>query len=451
MVYRIEDTDKERSKDEFEADISAGLNKLGLTPDEGLNIGGDFGPYKQSERTDTYVKYLQKLLDEDKAYYCFCTKEELEEMREEQIKNKQPVRYDGRYANADPAESKARVEAGEKAVIRLRVPNDKEITWNDHVRGEVTIHSKELDDFVIARSQDDPLYHLTVVADDHDMEITHVIRGEDHISNTPKQMLLFEALGWDIPEFAHLPLILNEDKTKLSKRKNSTSVDDYLDGGILPEGLINFLALLGWNTSDEQEIFTMEELTDKFDLGHVHKAGAVFDLKRLDWINSEHIKAQIEADVDTFYDKAKPFLEGKLPDEPEKIKELLKDPDFAGRFSKLTEIAEELSVFFEEDIDYDKSLLLHEKFKVDEAIAQKALEGALAKFESLEFSSSEAIKEAMKPLVEELELKPGQIFMTVRAALSGKEKSPNFSTLALYLGKEKTLERINFAISKIVE
>jgi glutamyl-tRNA synthetase len=273
MVFRIEDTDKERSTKEFEEDIVDGLMKLGIAGDEGVHIPEDKG-YHQSGRVDVHMSDLKKLLEEDRSYYCGCSKERLEEMRKEQQAKKLAPRYDGTCADKKLTEG----------VIRLRIPTDRgDIKWVDLVRGETVIHSRELDDFVIARSIDDPLYHLAVVADDRDMGITHVIRGEDHISNTPKQILLFEALGCEVPQFAHLPLILNEDKSKLSKRKNKVSIDDYLADGYLPEALLNFLALLGWNTPDEQEIFSLEELVEKFSLDRVHKGGAVFDTKKLDW------------------------------------------------------------------------------------------------------------------------------------------------------------------------
>ncbi len=453
MVFRIEDTDKERSKPEFEKDIIEGLMKLGIAGDEGVHL--DAKGYRQSERTDIYQKYLQQLLDEDKAYHCFCTKERLDEMREGQKAKKLPTRYDGCCSKLDPAEAKKRVEGGEKAVIRLRVPDDRDIKWNDLVRGETVIHSKELDDFVIARAIDNPLYHLTVVADDHDMKITHVIRGEDHISNTPKQILIFEALGWKAPEFAHLPLILNEDKSKLSKRKNKVSVDDYLKDGYLPEALINFLALLGWNTPDEKEIFSMDELIKEFSLDRVHKGGAVFDLKKLDWINGEYIKKQITEDVNAFYEKIIPYLEGKVPtDNPELIKKILQDSDFEGRFKKLSEIPEELSVLFNKLPDYPLDLIMREKFQITKDMLKGVLEKAKEVIGNLNWEQGDSAKssdlsEKMIGIVSELDLKNGQVLWPIRVALSGLERSPNFSTLMVYLGKEETLKRLDFALQKL--
>jgi len=455
MVFRIEDTDKERSKKEYEENIASGLAKLGIIGDEGVGLGGKFGPYRQSERTDIYKKYLQQLLDENKAYYCFCSKKRLEEMRAEQNAKHAPPRYDGRCSGLDPDESKKRVQNGEPAIIRLRVPANEDLGFNDLVRGETVIMSKELDDFVIARKIDDSLYNFTVVVDDHTMEITHVIRGEDHISNTPKQILIYRAFGWEIPEFAHLPLILNEDKSKLSKRKNKVSVDDFMNEGYLPEALINFLALIGWNTPDEQEIFSMEELIEKFSLDRVHKGGAVFDIKKLEWINCEYIKKEIKEDLNGFFKKLKPFLKGKLPAKQDKlIKQMLQDPDFEGRFKKLSEIPDALSSFFSDVPDYPLDLIMFAKFNITKDILKKVLERVKSvigntDWEKGDSSKTAELSEKMVGIVSELGLKNGQVLWPIRVALSGLEKSPNFSTLMVYLGKEEVLKRLDFALNKI--
>lgn len=453
MVFRIEDTDKERSTKEFEKDIIDGLVKLGIAGDEGVHIKGDKG-YRQSERTEVYLNDLKKLLDEDKAYYCFCSKDRLEEMREEQKAKHAPPRYDGKCADLNPAESKKRVEDGEPYVIRLRIPKDKDLTYKDLIRGEITINSKELDDFVIARAIDDPLYHLTVVVDDHDMDITHVIRGEDHISNTPKQILLFEALGYKVPEFAHLPLILNEDKSKLSKRKNKVSMDDYLKDGYLPDALLNFLALLGWNPGTEQEIFSMEELEEKFSLDRVHKGGAIFDVKKLDWINGEYIKKELTDNIDEFFERIRPYVKELPSDQDELIKKMLQDPDFEGRFNKLSEIPEVLKLFFEDVQDYPNDLIMREKFNITTEILKNVLEKAKSVIKSLNWkkgdsSKTDELSQQMMNIVGELGLKNGQVLWPIRVALSGLEKSPNFSTLMVYLGKEEVLKRLDFALQKI--
>lgn len=447
FVLRIEDTDKERSTKAFEEDIVNGLESLGLAGNEGVHAGGDYGPYRQSERTEIYQNYLKKIVEEGKAYFCACSKERLEEMRDAQRAAKKPTRYDGKCRNANE----------DSGVVRLKVPDDRgDITWNDLVRGQTTIHAKEIDDFVIARSIDDPLFHFTVATDDHEMEMTHVIRGEDHISNTPKHILIFEALGWEVPQFGHLPLILNEDKTKMSKRKNKVSMDDYLADGYLPEAMINFLALLGWNTADEQEIFSMEELIEKFSLDRVQKGGAVFDIKKLDWINGEYIKKAIQEDVDGFYEVAKPFIEKELGDvDADLVKKLLQDQDFEGRFTKLSQIPEELGCFFQPLPNYDASLLVKEKFKLTPELVATILKKVSDVLQKVEWNVGQVekkgeLKQALVDLIQEMELKNGQVLWPVRIALSGQEKSPNFTTLMVYLGKEEVLKRLKIGQEKLV-
>lgn len=456
LVFRIEDTDKERSTKEFEDNIINGLVQLGIAGDEGVHIGGRYGPYRQSERTEMYKKYLLELLEKDHAYYCFCSKERLDKMREDQSAKKLPPRYDGCCAGLDPKESAKRVANGEPAVIRIRVPHDSDLRFTDLVRGETIIQSKELDDFVIAKKIDEPLYNYTVVVDDHTMDITHVIRGEDHISNTPKQILVFQALGWKTPEFAHLPLILNEDKSKLSKRKNKVSVDDYLKDGYYPQALLNFLALIGWNPGDtEQEIFTMDELIEKFSLDHVHKGGAVFDIKKLDWVNCEYIKKYIREDINKFYETVLPFLKGKIStDDADLIKKVLSDSDFDGRFKKLSEIADGLSPIFGSLNEYPYSLLALEKFQITPEILKQVFSKAKEVLNSIFWKKGEReklqeISDKLAAIVTELGLKNGQVLWPIRVALSGMERSPNFATLAVYLGKDECLKRLDLALNKI--
>lgn len=283
IVMRFEDTDKERSKPEYAENILSGIQQLGMSWDSEVLY--------QSKRTDIYRQYIQRIVDEGNAYFCFCTTEELDSMRAEAEKNKKPFRYPGTWRNASKESIQKKLDENMPYVIRIKIPENRgDITWNDAVRGEITIKSSELDDFVIAKNFDTPLYNFCVVIDDALMHISHVIRGEDHIPNTPKQILVYEAFGWNCPVFAHIPLILNADKSKLSKRKNDVSVDNYLADGYMPEALINFLALLGWNTADEQEIFSMEELIEKFSLERVHKNGAIFDLQKLNFLNGYYIR-----------------------------------------------------------------------------------------------------------------------------------------------------------------
>jgi len=460
MILRIEDTDKERSTKEYEENILSGMKKIGITYDEGPDVEGKYGPYRQSERTELYKKYLIELLLNDQAYYCFCPKERLEELKKEQMAKKLAPRYDGHCAELDSAESMKRVEKkGEKAVIRLRtqkISGGKAIRFEDLVRGETVLESTEFDDFIIARSINEPLYNFTVVVDDISMKISHVIRGEDHISNTPKQILIYEALGQEtIPKFAHLPLILNEDKSKLSKRKNQVSVDDFLDDGYLPEALINFLALLGWNAGGEQEIFSMNELIEKFSLDRVHKGGAVFDLKRLDWINGEYIKRMVKENIDEFYKRAYPYVEGRAPQNPELIKRIFQDPDFDGRFKKLLEIWPAISPLFSELPAYNLSLLMPEKFQITKDMLKAVFEKAKEVVKGTEWEKGDSSKapllsDAFAGIVTNLGFKNGQVLWPIRVALSGLEKSPNFATLAVYLGKDEVLKRLDAALKKVV-
>jgi glutamyl-tRNA synthetase len=314
FVLRMEDTDAARSTEAYERDILEGLHTLGLDWDEGPDPGGGsdqgpYGPYRQMQRLERYATASTDLLARDLAYPCYCTPAELDADRKAQEAAHQPPRYVGRCSNLTPEERAARVAEGRPAAIRFRVTPGV-VRFEDLIRGEVEIDAINLGgDFVIVRSDGSPLYHFTVVVDDAAMEISHVIRGEDHLSNTPKHILLFRALGHDIPQFAHLPLILNADRTKMSKRKSQTAVDDYLAEGFIREALINYLALLGWSTGTEEEILSLEEFVARFDLGHVQKGGAVFDRERLEWLNGQWIRRLEPEDV---IERLQPFLEADL-------------------------------------------------------------------------------------------------------------------------------------------
>lgn len=441
MLFRSEDTDRERSTKEYEQNIIEGLLALGLLDPETLNA--DNTPQiKQSERTEMYRKKLEELLANGHAYYCFCTREELDKERETQIKNKLPPKYSGRCRPLSLQESKERITKGEKAVIRLKVPEQKTLSFQDLIRGTLSIESKELADFVIAKDLDTPLYNFVVVIDDHDMNITHVLRGEDHISNTPKQLLVYEACGWNPPVFAHLPLILNQDKSKLSKRKNKVSMADYLQEGFLPEAMINFLALLGWNTSDEQEIFSLEELVEKFSLERVHKGGAIFDMTRLEWINSRYIR---QLSPEELTKKVTPYFK-EIPKDLQKYVVLIQQ-----KMKKLSEAPELLSFFFKETLEYDPSLFIHEKMKVTKEIAKKALEVSLSLFESIDTSqwTEETLKEQCLQKVQELGWKNGQLLWPIRVALTGEQFSPGAFEVAAVLGKETSMQRVKRGLQKI--
>lgn len=295
FVLRIEDTDVTRSTTDFERDIIEGLHWLGITWDEGPQVAGGedigrYAPYRQSQRLDRYAAEAERLLADGNAYRCYCTSDELEAVRRKQEANHEPPRYSGRCRNLGDAERNAFEAEGRQGAIRFIVPPET-VSWDDLVRGEVEFDNALLGDFVIVRADGSPLYNFTVVVDDAEMQISEVIRGEDHISNTPKQIALYRALGYPLPRFGHIPLILNPDRTKMSKRKSQTAMDEYRRQGYLPEALVNFLAFLGWSPGTEEEIFSLDELAERFELGKVHKGGAIFDKDRLDYLNGVYIRS----------------------------------------------------------------------------------------------------------------------------------------------------------------
>jgi len=458
FILRIEDTDKERSTLEYEENIVNGFKKMGIVFDESPELGGEYGPYRQSERTGTYKKYIQQLLDSGDAYYCYCTKEELDKEREECQKKKLPPRYSGKCRNISDEE--VAIKKNPNPVIRLRVPENLDVEFYDLIRGNQKQNTKDLTgDFVIAKNLDTPLYNLTVVIDDYLMKITHVMRGEDHISNTPKQILIYDALGLEIPKFAHFPLILNPDKTKLSKRKNPVSVEDYLDKGYLIEGLINFLALLGWNPGTEKEIFTLDELINAFSIEGINKSGAVFDIDRLDWVNSEHIKRM---DINEFTKACIPYIEKAnliknyngnnfeiietgevLPIEV--LEQLLSHEQ--KRLKKLSDITENIIFFFTDILSYDVSLLCGKKLSEDQA--KFALEESLKLInQDIDFNEGN-LRDKFIGLIQSLNIKNGELLWPLRAALTGQDRSPGAFEVAAVLDKERTIVRIEKALEKL--
>ncbi|HVZ12319.1 MAG TPA: glutamate--tRNA ligase [Patescibacteria group bacterium] len=295
FIIRVEDTDRERYVEGSEERILTSLKKFGLNYDEGPDIGGNFAPYRQSERLEIYTNYAKELISKGHAYYCFCTKERLDELRKKQTENGEKTRYD-RFCLNNVEDSDTRIKNGEKHVVRLKVPDDEKIKFNDLIRGEIVIDSIELDDQVLLKSDGFPTYHLGVVIDDHLMEISHIIRAEEWISSTPKHVLLYRYFGWEEPVFAHLPLLRNSDHSKLSKRKNPVWASWYIENGYLPEAMINFLALLGWSHPEEKEIFSLDEFIKFFDLKDVHPAGPIFDLTKLEWMNGVYIREVLTED-----------------------------------------------------------------------------------------------------------------------------------------------------------
>ncbi|HLD28239.1 MAG TPA: glutamate--tRNA ligase [Patescibacteria group bacterium] len=449
FVLRIEDTDQSRQIEGAVENLIKSLNWAGLEPDEGIIYNdngklvekGNFGPYTQSHRAKIYQEYAKKLVKEGNAYHCFCSQDRLDNLRQQQQQDKLPTKYDWHCRSLSSQEVEEKLNRGDKYVIRLKVPQSQEIIFYDWVRGEVKFDSKEIDDQVILKSDGLPTYHLASVVDDHQMKISHVIRGEEWLSSTPKHILLYMFLGWNSPEFIHLPLILNKDKTKLSKRQGDVAVEDYINKGYLPEALINFVALLGWNPGTDQEIFSIGELFQIFDLKKVHKSGAIFDHDKLDWINSEYIKAMT---LERFGELSKPFIKTKFPkikNMPLKVLELEKN-----RVNTLAEVGDNVGFFFADELKYDPKTLIWKKS--DQATTIKdlgLLVTELEKYETGDWTSSNLEKNIIK-FIADSGLKNGDVLWPMRVALTGEQKSPPPFEVAAILGQDKSLSRIKQAI-----
>ena len=434
FILRIEDTDLERSDKKYEDDIIKSLEWLGLKWDEF---------YKQSDRTKVYSKYIQKLLDSGKAFYCYHSEEELEKERQEQMANRSvPAHFCNHKSEIRNLKSEKNSKQ-ENGIIRLNVDKNstRKIKFNDIIRGEIEFEERLLGDVSIAKAIDEPLYHFAVVVDDYEMDISHIVRGEDHIANTPKQILIQEALGFDMPQYAHLPLILAPDRSKLSKRHGATSIIEYREKGYLPEALINYLTLLGWTPNKtEREIMTANEIIEQFALEDIHKSGAVFDIKKLNWINSEYIKMENDGGLARL---VQPFIEkhfGKQENEIlEKIAPLLRE-----RLEYLDQV-KEFHFFFKEP-EYDKELLRW-KSRSDGDI-KNSLEETQKIIEKIGTDDKNELRRQLDELGKRLEDR-GLVYWPFRVALTGEKASPDPVDVAWVLGKEKTIDRIQKAIEKI--
>ena len=442
FVLRIEDTDLERSSPEFEKDIIESLKWLGIEWSEGPDIDGQYGPYRQMERLNIYAKYLEKLLAENKAYYCFCSEEELEAQRQYQMSIGETPRYTGKCANLDKELVQKYLAEGKPSVIRFRVI-PKKLHFDDLIRGRLEFDTELMGDIVIAKNLETPLYNFAVVIDDFEMKISHVIRGEDHISNTPKQILIQEALGLSRPIYGHLPLILGPDRTKLSKRNATVSVSEYRKEGYLAESLINFMAFLGWNPGDEREIYSMSSLVKEFSLDRVQKGGAIFNIKRLDYLNGFYIR---QKSVERLTDLCLPYLKerGLINDDynQEEVKKII--AIHQERLKKLSEITELADFFFKEKLDYDKNLL--KWGEMEEKEIKKSLEKSekiLSKIKSEDWNK-ENLQNVLLPEAEEMGDR-GKLLWPLRVALAGKAASAGPFDIADILGKEKTIKRIKEA------
>ena len=449
FILRIEDTDIERSNAEYEKDIINSLKWLGLKWDEGVDISGDFGPYRQSERLDIYEKYLKQLLDGHQAYYCFCSKEQLESDRQAMMSQGMAPKYSGRCRNLSQEEIQKRIDKGEPTVIRFRVP-ETEVEFNDIIRGKVKFNAGLMGDLIIAKNLRTPLYNFTATVDDFLMKISHVIRGEEHLSNTPKQILIQKALGFDELKYAHLPLILAPDRSKLSKRYLETSLNDYKNQGYIPEAMVNFLAYLGWHPKDDREIISPEELISEFDLKRVQKAGAVFNIEKLEWLNGQYIK---KISAESLAEKLKDFIPSEWSSESNKeilIKAVSAEKE---RIKKLTDF-KNLADFFFELPDYDLNLLSWPRPVLEgQAInKEKTLNNLKILIEEINkiFKANfnkENLENAIMPLTEVWGR--GDLLWPLRAALSGKEASPGPFEIMEVLGKDEILRRLGVAVEKV--
>jgi glutamyl-tRNA synthetase len=450
FILRIEDTDQVRSTEEAVNVILEGMKWLGLDWDEGPEKGGKYGPYFQMQRLPLYQEFAEKLLKNKKAYYCYCTRDELTESREKQTRENKSLKYNRHCLNLSEEEKKRYEAEGRKPVIRLKIPA-KEITFDDLLRGEVTFDGGLLSDFVIMKSDGIPTYNYAVVIDDALMKITDVMRGDDHISNTPKQILIYEALGFAIPKFAHIPMIMGQDHTRLSKRHGATSVMEYKKMGYIPEAVVNYIAHLGWSSGDEREIFSKEELIKEFTLDKISRHAAVFSMEKLNWFNNEYLKRM---PIDSLTERLIPFLEENnyikkedlSPAKLKWLKEVVKL--MQGRFRNFSQFIDYADYFFVDKIDIEPQAF-------DSVLNKEGVPGILQalkeKLFALKSWDEESIENTVREVASSLQIKGGQIIHPTRVAFSGKKVGPGLFELMVVLGQEKTVKRLQEAIEKIEE
>jgi len=460
FLLRIEDTDRQRLVEGGVEAIIKTLNTVGLDNDEGPIKGGHYGPYIQSERLDIYKEHITTLLNKGYAYHCFCTLKLLEKDREEQRVKKLPTKYGGRCLKLTEEEINNKLENNEPHVIRLKVPETGKTSFHDEVYGDIEFDNSSIDHQVLFKSDGFPTYHLANVVDDHLMEISHVIRGEEWLPSTPKHILLYKAFGWELPKFAHLPLLLNQDRSKLSKRQGDVAVEDYLGQGFLPEVLINFVALLGWNPRGDQEIYTLKELIDAFDLSSINKGGAILNREKLYWMNGEYIKNK---SLEELVDLCMPeYLEsGIITDRDGKLiinetgetidkKWLARIIELEReRMKRIDEIPQLTNFLFKDTLDYEGDILVWKKSDKESTKNNlEALETLLVSLDKKDFKK-EKLETEIKKLIEDSGVGNGDILWPMRVALSGLLSSPPPFEIAEILGKEKTIKRLKDAINKL--
>lgn len=448
FVLRIEDTDLARSTEASTQAILDGMKYLELFWDEGPEVGGDYGPYFQSQRLDLYREYADKLLEAGRAYQCFCTPEELDQIRKEAVEQGRDPKYDGRCFHLSDAERQQFIEQGRKPVLRFKTEYEGTTVVEDLIRGKVTFDNNQLDDFVIVKSDGMPTYNFAVVVDDALMRISHVIRGEDHLSNTPKQIQLYEALSFPVPKFAHIPMILGPDKTLLSKRHGATSVTQFRDEGYLPDAMVNYLALLGWSYDDSQTIFKRDDLIRKFALEKVSKNPAVFDITKLQWMNGVYIR---DLSLDEFYQIALPLFqswgyisEEVTSEEESRLKAIL--AILQERVKLLSELKEASYYFFEDELRYNEKALNKVLFKEG---AAEVLNALLPELLNVKDYTQENLEPLFRKVQEQFDCKLAAVIQPVRVAVTGTNVSPGIYEVLALLGRAKTCERIKDALALI--
>jgi len=447
FILRIEDTDQARVVPGALESILEALRWLGLDWDEGPDIGGPYGPYVQSQRLEHYHRYAEQLVEAGQAYRCYCSPERLDEVRKEQQQRKLPPKYDRRCRDLTDAQCQELAAQGIVPVLRFRTPLDGETVLHDLIRGDVVFDNDTLDDFVLLRAGGFPVYHLAHVVDDHEMQVTHVMRGDDWLSSTPRHILLYAALGWQPPAFAHLPMILGPDRAKLSKRHGDTSALEFREHGFLPEALFNFLGLLGWSLDDHTEIIDRETFIRHFDLDRVLKSPATFNFDKLTWMNGVYIRS---LPAEELAQRVQPFLERAIGREVDRDALLRIVPLVQERIKLLTEIADMADFFFlEGELPYPAETLLGKKWAGDPDGAAQALETVIAQADSVSPWAHEPLEAAIRPLAEELGVKAGDLFGLVRVAVTGKPAAPPLFQTMEVLGRQKTLERLRSALDRL--
>ena len=443
FILRIEDTDQERYVEGAVDIIYKTLAEAGLIHDEGPDKDGGCGPYIQSERRDIYAKYAHELVKKGGAYYCFCDKERLDNLRSIQEASKIPTKYDGYCRNLSEAEVEEKLKSGVPYVIRQKMPTTGTTSFDDVIYGRITVENSVLDDNVLLKSDGLPTYNFANVIDDHLMNITHVIRGSEYLSSTPKYNLLYEAFGWEIPKYIHVSPVMKDANNKLSKRHGDASYEDIIAKGYLKDAVINFIALLGWSPGGDKEIFSLQELVEAFDPKGINKSPAIFDSVKLNWMNGEYIKKMSEEE---FLNAAMPYMKQAVKSDANfaEIAKLLHQ-----RTEVLSDIPEQID-FIDELPDYDIEMYTHKKMKTDAAISLEVLKKALPVIEGITDWSEESVHEALFALIAEMEVKNGTVLWPVRTALSGKQFTPGGAIeIAYILGKDECISRMKKGIEKL--